>query len=106
MSSIHANRDAIAARARANLQDLIDTLEEKIRILSTLIEVPERSTTEQDRLKAKIRGIQAGLTIAQGSISASTAHWYMFELLPTIPADEKPGLEIALQDARLLARLP
>jgi len=106
MTNIHAHRDALAARAQENLQDLIDTLEGKIRILSVLIEEPERATTEQDRLKAKIRGVEAGLTIAEGAISATTAHMEMAELQSTIPLDELPGFTIALQDARLIARLP
>lgn len=106
MTNIHAHRDTLAARAQENLQDLIDTLEGKIRILSVLIEEPERATTEQDRLKAKIRGVEAGLTIAEGAISATTAHMEMAELQSTIPLDELPGFTIALQDARLIARLP
>jgi len=105
-TDIHAHRDALAARAQENLQDLIDTLEGKIGILGTLIEFPERSTTEQDRLKAKIRGIEAGLNLAKTAISPTTAAMEMAELLPLVPSDEKSGLEIALQDARLLARLP
>jgi len=106
MTNIHAHRDALAARAQENLQELIDTLEGKVRILSTLIEEPERSTTEQDRLKAKIRGIERGLTIAKGAISPTIAHMEMAELQSTMSLDELPGFTIALQDARLIARLP
>jgi len=105
-TDIHAHRDALAARAQENLQELIDTLEGKVRILSTLVEEPKRSTTEQDRLKAKIRGIERGLTIAKGAISPTIAHMEMAELQSTMPLDELPGFTIALQDARLIARLP
>jgi len=104
MTDIHAHRDGLAARAQENLQDLIDTLQRKLQSIEGLI--AGRSEEGQLRLQAKARGIEAGLKLAKTAISPTTAAMEMAELLPLMPADEQAGLEIALQDARLLARLP
>jgi len=102
-TDIMANHNRLVAEAKENLAELTSTLSNKITILGEL--KAGRGADEHERLSAKARGIGTGLKIAQESESPSVAYWAMSEALSTTPEDERPGLEIAIQDAMLISRL-
>lgn len=107
MTNIFAHRDALEARARENLQELVATLEKKLATLDDLLILDrDRGGYQQQRISSKIRGIDLGLAIAERAISATTAYMEMIELRATVAPEELPGFSIALQDARLIAQLP
>ena len=103
MTDITSHHDKLVAKAQDGLADLTATLTRKIESLHGL--AIDRTTEDQTRLAAKARGVEAGLRIAQAAEAPTTALWAMREALPEAAEDERPGLEIAIQDAVLIARL-
>ena len=105
MTAITSNHDRLVAKGRESLAELKDILSNKITILGELKQ--GRGGEEHARLSAKIRGIEAGLRIAESpeAESAFSAYWVMVKLRATTPDNERAGLEIAIQDAMLISRL-
>lgn len=101
--SANSHHDRLVAEAQAGLAELTATLEKKIEALKGLTD--GRSPEEQERLNAKARGIEVGLSIVQSSESSIVAYWAMIEASPSLPEEERLGLDIAMQDALYGSRI-
>lgn len=105
MTDINSNYDRLVAEGQEGLAELTETLNRKIAALESC--KWGRGAEEQARLTAKIRGVETGLQIAQSpeTVSPFSAYWAMRQLISSAPENERPGLEIAIQDAMLISRL-
>lgn len=103
MTDINSIQNRFLERAQEGLIELTETLSKKVTILNEL--KAGRLAPEQERLDAKIRGVEAGLRITRRAESAFDAYSTMNQELHSTPEAERPGLEIAIQDARIISQL-